>query len=134
MTMTTLQARITAELHQAADAARQLADRNREQLVAADPASRLADHSQAGPADDPDRWREASMMRGRRPGWVVIWSARKAEFQARPLFTVRPNLLAAAPSIAALEAAMEAMEKRHRRTAGRPGPARSANQQARRRA
>jgi hypothetical protein len=130
--MTTRQASITAELHGAADAARQLADRDREQLVAADPPSPLADNLQAGPAED--RWREAAVMRGRRPGWVVIWSARKAEFQARPLFTVRPDLLAAAPSIVALEAAMEAMEKRHRRTAARPGPARSASQQARRRA
>jgi len=41
----------------------------------------------AVPADDAGdaaQWNDVARIRKQRPGWVVIWLARKGEFRARP--------------------------------------------------
>jgi len=53
--------------------------------------------SPAGAADDQAGRREAAaQIRRDHPRWVVIWAARKGEYQARPLFRATPRMIAAA--------------------------------------
>lgn len=48
---------------------------------------------QSLPGNDTDAARHAAAARVRdaRPGWVVIWVARKSQFQGRPDFTARAD-------------------------------------------
>jgi uncharacterized protein YjlB len=50
--------------------------------------------------DDAARWREAALVRGEHPGWVVIWLARVRRYHAYHRFTgaQRDTVLIAATS------------------------------------
>lgn len=74
------------------------------------PGRRLTQAGQGG-ADDTARWEAAAQIRGERPGWVVIWVARKGEFQARPLFRARPGTVATAATPKGLTAQMDSIEQ-----------------------
>lgn len=53
---------------------------------------------EAGEAGDKDAAckRTAAQLRRDHPRWVVIWAARKGDYQARPLFRATPRMIAAA--------------------------------------
>jgi hypothetical protein len=48
----------------------------------------------SGSDDEAARWEAAARIRRDHPRWVVIWCARKGEFQARPLFRAPPDAVA----------------------------------------
>jgi hypothetical protein len=54
------------------------------------------------PGDEASRQEATAQLRREHPGWVIIWSARKGEYQARPLFRAPPETVAAAPAPEAL--------------------------------
>ena len=61
-------------------------------------------------------WQEAAVLRDQRRGrWVIIWSAQRREFQARPVFTVR-ELVFAAATIDSLTTEMDHFEQQYTRT------------------
>jgi hypothetical protein len=49
-----------------------------------------------GTDDQAGRREAAAQIRRDQPRWVVIWAARKGEYQARPLFRATPRMIAAA--------------------------------------
>lgn len=66
-------------------------------------------HAPAG--DSAARRETAAQIRRDRPGWVVIWSARRGEYQARPLFRAPRDTVAAAASHPELIARMDHVEQ-----------------------
>jgi hypothetical protein len=65
----------------------------------------------AAPDANASRWEAAAQIRREHPGWVVIWVARKGEYQARPLFRARRGTVAAAATRQELTAQMEAIRR-----------------------
>jgi hypothetical protein len=61
--------------------------------------------------DDQARWAAAAQVRKERPGWVVIWLARKREFRARPLFRAPPDTVAAGATPEELAVRMEEIQQ-----------------------
>jgi hypothetical protein len=70
----------------------------------------------ADDAGEAARHEAAAALRKQRPGWVVIWLARKGEFRARPLFRVPPNTVAIGANTEELTAQMDEIQQ----AAGRP--------------
>lgn len=62
------------------------------------------------------QWEAAARVRQERPGWVVIWLARKGEFRARPLFRAPPDTVAIGATTEELTAQMDQIYQ----AAGRP--------------
>jgi hypothetical protein len=60
-------------------------------------------------AEEAARWAAAALIRRAHPGWVVIWSPARAEFQARPLFRAPRGTVAAGATPADLTAQMNAI-------------------------
>jgi hypothetical protein len=72
----------------------------------------------AGPADaEAARWEAAKQIRADYPRWVVIWAARKGEYQARPKFRAPRDTVARAGTADDLTAQMDAIEQARRRPA-----------------
>jgi hypothetical protein len=61
--------------------------------------------------DDAACWEAAARVRRQRPGWVVIWVARKGQYQARPLFRAAPGTVATAVTPEGLTAQMETIQQ-----------------------
>jgi len=61
--------------------------------------------------DDQARWAAVARVRKERPGWVVIWLARKREFRARPLFRAPRDTVAAGATPEELTARMEEIQR-----------------------
>ena len=80
-------------------------------------------------ASKSEQWHLAARIRAESSGWVVIWSARKDEFQARPLFRAPPDTVAVGKSPEELASQMLVIEQRYGKHAGnrenraRPGEA-----------
>jgi hypothetical protein len=53
----------------------------------------------------------AAALRQERPGWVVIWLARKGEFRVRPLFRAPPDTVATGANTEELTAQMDEIEQ-----------------------
>ena len=71
-----------------------------------------ASHTKAESTDDDAiRWEAAAQVRREHPRWVVIWAARKGEFQARPLFRVPPGTVATGATPEALTAQMDEIQQ-----------------------
>lgn len=66
--------------------------------------------------DDQAGWEAAAKVRKGRPGWVVIWLARKGEFRARPLFRAPPGTVPSVPPPEDLVVQIDEIQ----RVAGRP--------------
>jgi hypothetical protein len=71
-------------------------------------------------AEETACWETAGQIRRERPGWVVIWVARKGQYQARPLFRAPRDTVAAAATPEGLTAQMDAVQQ-----AARPRPLRT---------
>jgi hypothetical protein len=61
--------------------------------------------------DDPARWAAAAQIRRKHAGWVVIWVARKGQYQARPLFRAPPGTVAIGATPEELTARMHAIRQ-----------------------
>jgi hypothetical protein len=59
----------------------------------------------------------AAALRRERLDWVVIWVARKNQFQGRPLFPAPAGIVAAGATTGELAAEMDRITTRPRRTA-----------------
>jgi hypothetical protein len=75
--------------------------------------------STAPKAPDERQWQTVARIRAQTSGWVLMWSARKGEFQARPLFRAPKGTVAAGRTPEELAARMLEIEVR----AGRTTPA-----------
>jgi hypothetical protein len=64
--------------------------------------------------DDAACWEAAAQIRRDHPGWVVIWSVRKGEYQARP-FRVPRDTVAAGATPEELTARMDEIKQAARR-------------------
>jgi hypothetical protein len=62
-------------------------------------------------ADDKACWAAAAQVRRDHPRWVVIWAARKGEFQGRPLFRARQGTVATGTTPDELTAQMDAIRQ-----------------------
>lgn len=62
-------------------------------------------------ADDVAQYEAAAALRQERPGWVVIWLARKGEFRARPSFRAPPDTVAIGANTEELTAQMDEIEQ-----------------------
>jgi hypothetical protein len=87
-----------------------------EHIVSASPHPEVMTDNRPGKttsADDDDqaRWASAAQVRKERPGWVVIWLARKREFRARPLFRAPADTVAAGATPEELTARMEEIQR-----------------------
>jgi hypothetical protein len=70
------------------------------------------------PDNESARWEAAARVRRARPGWVVIWSVLRGEYQARPLFRAR-DVIASAATPEMLMAKMDAIAQAAKRTPNR---------------
>jgi hypothetical protein len=61
---------------------------------------------------DAEQWSVVARIRAELSDWVVIWSARKDEFQARPLFRAPKNTVAVGQTPEELAEKMLAIEQR----------------------
>jgi hypothetical protein len=68
---------------------------------------------------DERQWQTVVRIRAQTSGWVLMWSARKGEFQARPLFRAPKDTIATGQTPEELAAKMLEIEVR----AGRSTPA-----------
>lgn len=114
---------MTAEFRDSADLTLHVADEVGTRASAAagalSPGDLASTLDRTAPPADQARWREAARLRDQRRGrWVIIWSAHKREFQARPVFTVRA-VVAAGATIEDLAAEMDRIERKHARAGGR---------------
>jgi hypothetical protein len=80
------------------------------------PAVRPVISPDSGAENEAAAWQAAAQIRKERPGWVVIWLARKGEFRARPLFRAPPDTVAIGTTPEELKAQMDNIEQ----AAGRP--------------
>jgi hypothetical protein len=85
-------------------------------------------------AQDERQWQLVARIRAQTSGWVLIWSARKGEFQARPLFRAPMDTVATGHTPEELAERMLEIEVRAGRTesdtntsGGPPEPATHAN-------
>jgi hypothetical protein len=79
--------------------------------------------SAAPAAPDERQWQTVARIRAQTSGWVLMWSARKGEFQARPLFRAPKDTVATGRTPEELAAKMLEIETR----AGRTTPAAEAD-------
>jgi hypothetical protein len=75
--------------------------------------------STAPKASEERQWQTVARIRAQTSGWVLMWSARKGEFQARPLFRAPKDTIATGRTPEELAAKMLEIEVR----AGRTTPA-----------
>lgn len=61
--------------------------------------------------DDAEQWSIVARIRAESSDWVVIWSARKDEFQARPLFRAPKDTVAGGRTPEELAEKMLAIEQ-----------------------
>jgi hypothetical protein len=69
--------------------------------------------------DEAACWEAAKQVRRDHPGWVVIWSARKGEYQARPTFRAPRGTVARAAIPEELTAQMDPIGQAARRRPAR---------------
>ena len=67
-------------------------------------------------APDERQWQTVARIRAQTSGWVLMWSARKGEFQARPLFRAPKDTVATGRTPEELAAKMLEIEVRAGRT------------------
>jgi hypothetical protein len=60
-------------------------------------------------------WETAALIRRDHPGWVVVWIARKAEYQAWPLFRAPRGTVATAATAQELITRMDRVQQASRR-------------------
>jgi hypothetical protein len=67
------------------------------------------------PDDEAVRWETAAEVRRARPGWVVIWSKLRDEYQARPLFRTPKDTVASAATSEELITQIDAIQQAAKR-------------------
>lgn len=74
-------------------------------------AARPVMNPDSGSENEAAYWKAAARVRKERPGWVVIWLARKGEFRARPLFRAPPDTVATGATPEELTASMDQIQR-----------------------
>jgi hypothetical protein len=74
---------------------------------------------QPTPGNDEARHAAAAQVRDARPGWVVIWVARKSQFQARPDFTAPAGTVVTGSTPEELTAGIDRFKAKSRPATGK---------------